>query len=158
MLFSSTDKRYSVKLSEESINEMRSLIQYKLNETGGIVLGQYSDNLSIANVRNVTGPPSDSKSGRTWFVRGINGLKKLLYRLWEDKIYYLGEWHFHPKSKPKPSFQDISQMKKIATDQQYQCPEPILIIIGGTSEDFELKVFVTTPNNGFFEIPLFETE
>jgi len=101
-------------------------------ETGGIILGRYSDDLKYAEILRVLGPTSDSASGGSWFIRGIRGLNRLLRTLWMlRKDYYLGEWHYHPNASPKPSLIDIAQMKVIARSESYNCPEPILIIIGG---------------------------
>lgn len=48
----------------------------------------------------------------------------------ERTEHYLGEWHLHPKSNPTPSATDIAQMKKIAQDKNFNCKEPILMILG----------------------------
>lgn len=101
-------------------------------ETGGILLGRYSNALDYALVTSITKAPSDSRSGRTWFVRGVRGLQSKIDNMWRRKQgYYLGEWHFHPFGEPSPSGTDSSQMREIARSPQYRCPEPILLIIGG---------------------------
>lgn len=45
------------------------------------------------------------------------------------KTYYLGTWHSHPGGSPAPSPQDIATMRANATSTN--CPEPVMIIIGG---------------------------
>ncbi len=45
--------------------------------------------------------------------------------------YYIGEWHFHPFMSPVPSGTDLRQIRAIARDRDYQCPVPILIVVGG---------------------------
>lgn len=102
-------------------------------ETGGILIGHYSEDLRTAIVTRATGPSTDARSGATWFVRGIRGLQELLDKLWgHGQEYYLGEWHSHPDAAPHPSGRDVSQMREIANSDKYRCPEPILIILGGT--------------------------
>jgi integrative and conjugative element protein (TIGR02256 family) len=125
--------RYTVSLSESTIKSMLSWCKKASGmETGGIILGRYSDDLKRAEISRVLGPASDSSSGRTWFIRGIRGLNRLLRMLWTlRKDYYLGEWHYHPNASPRPSLIDIAQLKVIARSESYNCPEPILIIIGG---------------------------
>jgi hypothetical protein len=60
------------------------------------------------------------------------GLEVWLARLWtRDASYYVGEWHFHPYSRPQPSDRDLAQMQVIAKSTRYQCPTPILLIVGG---------------------------
>ena len=50
---------------------------------------------------------------------------------WREGYHYLGEWHFHPRGSPTPSGNDRRAMAKIALDDVYRCPEPILVILGG---------------------------
>jgi integrative and conjugative element protein (TIGR02256 family) len=125
--------RYTVSLSESMIKVMLKWCK-KANgmETGGIILGRYSVDLKCAEISRVIGPASDSLSGKTWFIRGIRRMNGLLRRLWIlRKDYYLGEWHYHPNASPIPSSIDIAQLMVIAKSESYNCPEPILIIIGG---------------------------
>lgn len=127
--------------------EVEMLVECKKslpNETGGILIGAYTQGNSIAEISKITGPPPDSKYGRYTFFRGTHGLKKLLNDYWEKhQQYYLGEWHFHPFGAPVPSHQDIRQMQQIANSRRYNCPEPILLIIGGNPfENLKINVYV----------------
>lgn len=45
--------------------------------------------------------------------------------------FYVGEWHFHPNAAPTPSDTDHRSMRGIATSTRYNCPEPVLVIVGG---------------------------
>ena len=79
----------------------------------------------------MTGPPPDSHRTRALFRRGVDGLQRLLDRLWtRDRTYYLGEWHFHPAGTPSPSGIDEREMRAIAHDRNYSCPEPVLVVMG----------------------------
>ena len=128
----SEDKRYGVVLKATHIQKMLDECKKNLpNETGGILIGRYNEKHNLALISKIIPSPSDSTAGRTWFHRGVNGIKSRLKKLWKENYYYLGEWHFHPYSSPKPSSTDISQIKKISKDKKYYCPEPILIIVGG---------------------------
>jgi integrative and conjugative element protein (TIGR02256 family) len=110
-------------------------------ETGGILLGKYSIDSSVAHILDYSGPPSDSQQRGRSFLRGVNGLKALIDRQWKVGQYYLGEWHYHPHSSSTPSQQDIHQMQQIAADPKYKCPEPILLIVGGsTLHGWEINV------------------
>ena len=100
-------------------------------ETGGVLMGRYNGELNMATVTRVCGPPSDSHSGRNTFVRGIRGLQQLIEKLWRVNEYYLGEWHFHPGGTARPSIVDARQMRRISQSDEYNCPEPILIVVGG---------------------------
>jgi len=97
-------------------------------ETGGILIGYYTDDLITAVITEISYPPRDSKSGYAWFYRGIAGLKQLLIQRWKEPIpcYYLGEWHYHPTKDVEPSMNDIDQMIKISSDENYNCREPVV--------------------------------
>ena len=106
------------------------------SETGGVLGGHYSKLHDCALVACFSGPPIDSKAGRTWFERGVNGLGLWLKTLWAKQAdYYLGEWHFHPGGAPTMSPRDIQEMTSISHSRIYKCPEPVLLIIGGIVPD-----------------------
>jgi len=134
--FSSADERFRVELSQAALDVMmEEAVKSYPNETGGILIGRYTRSRTTALVERATPPTADSRAGRTNFYRGVRGLQKLLRRLWrrpiEERRYYLGEWHFHPGANPAPSPSDKDQMVRISQSEEYQCPEPILVIIGG---------------------------
>jgi integrative and conjugative element protein (TIGR02256 family) len=131
--FWSTDDLFGLRVTQIEVKKVRQLCERSLpNETGGILLGHYSVAHDCALVTTVTGAPTDSHSGRTWFIRGVRGLQRTIDRLWNGQHrYYLGEWHFHPMEAPKLSPRDIQQMQEISQSEQYHCPEPVLLIIGG---------------------------
>jgi integrative and conjugative element protein (TIGR02256 family) len=153
MYFISEDGEYRVEITEivraTIVAHIRKANRF---ETGGIMVGAYSGDQRTAIVSEITGPTKDSKSGHTWFNRGVKGLKELLVRHWEIKQYYLGEWHFHPRASPAPSHQDRKQMKAIATSNQYHCPEPIMLIIGGSWESYRIAIFVLTAAGKFYAL------
>lgn len=101
-------------------------------ETGGILIGYYTPDNSTAMVTGASSPPKDSKRGPTWFQRGVAGLSSVLRRLWYHprRSYYIGEWHYHPSVSVKPSRDDIVQMVKISESTDYQCKEPIMLVVG----------------------------
>jgi integrative and conjugative element protein (TIGR02256 family) len=135
----SDDRRYGAQIVDELISKMiRLCAQAAGQETGGILVGQYTAALDCAVIRAVSRAPSDSTRGRMWFDRGVR-----VEHLWaRDRQYYLGEWHFHPQGAPLPSLTDIRQMEQIAASVNYRCPEPILVIIGGDPpHSWGLRVF-----------------
>jgi len=152
------DLRFGVLLPRERLAEILHFCRQIGNrETGGILIGRYTDSLDLAIVHQVTGPPRDSTAGRTWFRRGMAGLQSLLLDRWRKaRDYYLGEWHLHPGSPPNPSSDDAAQMKKISSAPEYQCPEPILLIVGGDPQgEWTISVHVYPrgePPQGMTEI------
>lgn len=145
--FRSADGTFTVHLHGDAIAQMLQACRSARSvETGGILIGHYSRDRRTAEVAIATGPGRDSRAGGTWLVRGIKGLQSVLDHLWSRRAgYYLGEWHFHPGALPEPSGQDVSQMKSIAGSTRYNCPEPVLIILGGDPfEQYTLHVEVNT--------------
>jgi integrative and conjugative element protein (TIGR02256 family) len=133
LTFRDKDGHFTVSISSAQVAYLlKQCIDSGKFETGGILIGVYDEKLSTAIVARVIGAPTDSRRGRNWFHRGVSGLQNLILMLWSrEKHYYLGEWHYHPGGSPEASNVDIRQMKYISSSKGYQCPEPILLIIGG---------------------------
>jgi integrative and conjugative element protein (TIGR02256 family) len=134
--WSSADGNYTMSVPAEAWqNIVRETRKKRDTETGGILIGHYADG-HTAVVRQVTTAPGDSKSGFSWFLRGVAGLRTLLTRLWdqEDRQYYLGEWHYHPAARLVPSGEDIEQMQQISRSSRYSCLEPIMLLVGLESQ------------------------
>ena len=115
-------------------------------ETGGILIGYYTNNQSTAIVTEASSPPLDSLSGFTWFHRGEEGLKKILFQRWHNmnkRTYYIGEWHYHPVIQISPSNEDFKQMIKISGSRRYQCKDPIMMIFGKNNNgNRKIRAFV----------------
>ena len=133
MEFWSSDRRFGLQLPPEELEKILHECKGSADhETGGILVGYYTEAHDSARVTVVTTAPTDSKKGRTWLLRGTRGLTSVLKELWlKKREYYLGEWHFHPYASPTPSSTDIAQMHEIAISSSYACPEPTMLIIGG---------------------------
>ena len=111
-------------------------------ETGCILIGYYKRGNSLAVVTDLPETPEDSIAGPAHFDRGTKGLRRLLKRLWRKRRYYLGEWHYHPSASPAASGQDHRQMREFAADERFRCPEPILLIVGGSKPNWALAANV----------------
>ena len=122
------------------------------HETGGLLIGRYAEGHRVAVITEALSAPADSKGGPTWFVRGIRTVNaKLKWRWNSGRGYYLGEWHFHPGGAPVPSSPDCAQMRSISKSVGYSCPEPVLLIIGGTTPAFDVRSYVFPPGGEFIE-------
>ena len=129
-VFKTEDGRFSVVVKGDLIEYLCELCAEAAPlETGGILIGSYTEGGNTASVTRVEGPPSDSRRERSRFYRGTNGLQDLMEALWKSGEHYLGEWHSHPSGLPKPSRSDLKQMKAISEEHEAHCPEPILVVI-----------------------------
>lgn len=122
----------SVWLSPAAISSMmQSAVRAGRCETGGILIGRYGPEGWVADVMEATPKPKGSRSGWFWFERSDIGLATLLEERWQHGLHYLGEWHSHPGGSPTPSDSDLRAMDKVARDDAYRCPAPLLVIVGG---------------------------
>ncbi len=133
--YSSDNKEFTVEIDSSLLEDCFIECDKSSNyETGGILIGNYSDDMRTAVIRSLSKAPIDSKIGKMSFKRGIKGLIDVLNKKWDESgEYYLGEWHFHPNSSSQPSGTDLRQMKELSRHKKLKCPEPILLIIGGNS-------------------------
>lgn len=131
--WTSDDGRFALRLPDRALLTILEACRKSGHfETGGILVGRYSADSSVAVVTDASPPPADTSAGPAWLKRGVVGLEGWLRRLWKhDARHYLGEWHFHPFSSPQPSGRDLAQMREIAKSSKYQCQTPILLILGG---------------------------
>lgn len=132
---------YTVMLSGEAYEKM-IFFSHKANpcETGGILVGNYSSDQTTASITQITSPPKESKHHKFSFYRSSTGLMQFLNSMWNQGQYYLGEWHYHPNSPPIPSNTDLRQMSTLSKNNKLKCPEPILIIIGGSIKEWKVSV------------------
>ncbi len=69
--YQTDDGQYGMKISKDSINRVVHHCQNASpNETGGILVGYYSDDLRCAIVTDITGPPVDSVLKSCFFIEG----------------------------------------------------------------------------------------
>lgn len=120
-----------IEVSEAALASVaKHISSRRRRETGGILIGRYSDDLSTAKVMSASGPGPRATFAPSSFTRQAFSLQAKLDTEFEAGRYYLGEWHCHPGTNSVPSSQDIRQMKAISKSADYNCPEPILMVFG----------------------------
>jgi integrative and conjugative element protein (TIGR02256 family) len=143
--FISDDQKFGIRIEDKEIFQILRICRAARNiEVGGIIVGTYDSKHRYALVKTISDAPPDSLKDKDWFQRGIENLQDMLNYFWDKKqCFYLGEWHFHPNNSAQASSLDIKQMQKISTSKSFNCPEPILIILGGNpSKDWDLSAYV----------------
>ena len=139
----SSDGRFGVKVSSQIIMHVRKICSKScFLETGGLLIGHYTDDLKWAVITEATTPPSGSKRTPTSFVRNGDAALFHLDRAWKKKAYYLGEWHFHPNSSSNPSTTDKNTIRMLANSKNLHCLEPIMYIIGGNTDNWNEYIAV----------------
>jgi integrative and conjugative element protein (TIGR02256 family) len=132
---------------------MVSLAQeYVPREIGTSLIGSYTPDGFDAVVLGIAPVPSDSKGQRGAFQRGVRGLKCFFRALFEashGEKHYVGEWHSHPFGPCTPSPTDDANQNAISNSSKTNCPESILIILGGDLlRKPETSVFVYSRGRG----------
>jgi proteasome lid subunit RPN8/RPN11 len=157
LLFRSSDGRFGLRVPGEVLARMlEDCVSVAPAETGGILAGRYSEDCRMAEVTATSHGPADSEDARTCFLRGVKGLLAWLKGLWVRRAdYYLGEWHSHPGASPAPSKSDIETMFGIAKSEPWNCPEPILLVVGGCEcleWSFRAEVFTRQETSILLEV------
>jgi integrative and conjugative element protein (TIGR02256 family) len=130
MEYISGDRRRLVVLPASTLNALEVACRGKRNETGGMLVGHSRADGAFVITEVLPAPP-DSKATRTTFQRGRVGVDNQLARCWVRGDRYIGEWHLHPSAAPRPSSTDKRTLKAIADDANYDCPAPLLLVVGG---------------------------
>ncbi|MBS1520689.1 MAG: Mov34/MPN/PAD-1 family protein [Bacteroidetes bacterium] len=135
MVFSSSDGLICVNILPDAISEIKKeiLVHYP-NETGGVLIGKYDENLRLATIYLATESPKDSEYGATAFKRGVNDIVNnitLAQKKLSTELHYVGEWHSHPNNSPAASPTDLKQMQIFAKTNQLGISVPLLLIVGG---------------------------
>ena len=152
--FQSQDMRFGLKIPKDELHSIYKMCSDSSKETGGILIGYYSDDLSWANVTKATAPPAGSVHYAFSFIREGKPLARLLDRYWKKKQYYIGEWHFHPNASAEPSGTDRNTMCGLASTKSLHCPEPILLIIGGNCKNWHIHCSVFTDKKEILLLPV----
>lgn len=130
--FVAADGSVAVEIEDSASDTMLGAVRRAgLQETGGILIGRYAPFGDRVIVAEATLAPPDSTASPTAFTRGVVGLTHRLRLAWTRGVYYVGEWHSHPRGLAEPSMQDLAQIVAFARDPAYRCTHPVLVIVGG---------------------------
>jgi integrative and conjugative element protein (TIGR02256 family) len=99
-------------------------------EVGGWLLGYWTASENALVVTHATPPAS---RGWPWGVRITGeGHRDKFEAAWaasEGHVTFLGDWHTHPGGPATPSMRDMHAMTKLATDEDYGSPRPLIAIV-----------------------------
>lgn len=100
-------------------------------ESGGILLGRIFENRII--IETITTPDSRDEAGISFFVRNKGRAQDVVNKTWGnsrgEKIY-MGEWHTHSESCPKPSSTDKNIIRSMLRDSIMEIDFLLTVIVG----------------------------
>lgn len=113
-------------------------------ETGGVLAGRGGLVAGEAHVTQASGPGPKARRNMFSFSRDTAFCQQFLDRLAVEsggEVDYLGEWHKHHESEPRPSQRDVKTARDIAADPGYHVEVCLLLIIGRSNRRDSLRAF-----------------
>lgn len=104
------------------------------NETGGSLMGYYSNRRRDIVVTNLIDCGPKSKHRKTSFIPDYSFQEGKIGRVYEQlrRIHtYLGDWHTHPGGAAKLSGKDIQTLDNIAVHAAARAPFPVMVLLSG---------------------------
>jgi integrative and conjugative element protein (TIGR02256 family) len=130
MIFSGRSGELVIK--HEALSDLYSFEQKSgADESGGILLGQVYPNHVI--VERITTPSILDRFGQFFFIRSRIAAQKVINKIWkrsDGEIIYLGEWHTHQETNPRPSDVDLKMIRDAVNNTIMEIDFLFLIIIG----------------------------
>jgi integrative and conjugative element protein (TIGR02256 family) len=118
-------------------------------ETGGVIAGEGDIAVGPVLISKASGPgPRATRSGFS-FSRDTKHCQQQLdgwAKNSNGKVDYLGEWHKHHESLPRPSSTDVLTCRQIAGDPNYHVSQCLLLIMGKSNHRNSLRAFVILPS------------
>lgn len=113
-------------------------------ETGGVLLGYWSEDRSEVAITDVTGPGPRASHSKTEFIPDDEYQDRLI-----DEIYarsgrrhrYLGDWHTHPFGEESLSYKDRRTLQRIAGSEGKGVLDPLMAVLASNHEAWRLCVW-----------------
>ncbi len=123
------------KLGPEALGALTQARQRRAHdsERGGVLLGRHLRDEQHVIVDEVTLPKRFDLATRTTFRRAQAPHQRVIDERWEGSAgtcVYLGEWHTHPESTPRPSSIDVDDWRRRLRTDTYDASGLFFIIVG----------------------------
>ncbi len=101
------------------------------SEAGGQLFARYSDGEVL--VCKATGPKENDKRGRFFFLPNRKSERAEIIKSHEDGLHFIGDWHTHPESIPRPSGEDLSSISDCYRQSAHSLKYFVMVIVGTAS-------------------------
>ena len=137
-----TTDKLRIEISSEVIDFLDKHAQRTWNsrEAGGQLFATIKD-LNWTIIR-ATGPHTNDVRSRFGFLLRRHEAQVEINLFFKEGLHYVGDWHTHPETTPKPSQQDCRSMQNLVSKSQYELPGLLMLIVGnsGVANDWWLSV------------------
>lgn len=82
------------------------------------------------SVEQATGPRQSDFRRRFGFHPNRKAEQHEIVERFSAGLHYIGDWHTHPESSPKPSSTDLSSMKDMVRASRHELPGFLMMIVG----------------------------
>jgi integrative and conjugative element protein (TIGR02256 family) len=101
-------------------------------ETGGILLGYWSESATAPVITGNIGPGPRAKHEQSRFVPDHDYQESEVAKLYYESnctLQYLGDWHSHPGNAGYMSSTDFDTLRRIAVSRKARAPRPLMLIL-----------------------------
>lgn len=138
MNFVNKNNEVFLSIEEELLNKISNIAFDNFpNESGGLLIGNYSSDFRTLHIKDFITPKTEKKS-LFFYKRSVSNLSETFKKLYEeDGQYYIGEWHSHPNGNSMYSSTDLNAVIPIAESKSVNIENPILLILGIKKNELE---------------------
>jgi integrative and conjugative element protein (TIGR02256 family) len=118
-------------------------------ETGGVLMGYFSQGESELVITDVIGPGPNAKHTTTAFSPDLEFQHAEIARCYQqsNRLHtYVADWHTHPDGPPALSNKDKRVLMKIARCADARLPKPAMVLLAGGFDHWNLGSFQLIPS------------
>ena len=97
-------------------------------EAGGQLFARFEGN--TIRIERATGPRPSDRRRRMSFVPNRLAERREIKRLFKEGLHYVGDWHTHPESLPRPSQTDIDSFREMFRKSHHKLASFVIVISG----------------------------
>ena len=115
------------------------------NESGGALMGYWSEEEKTVVITNVVGPGPNAKHARYSFVPDYEFQEQQIAEIYSTSgrlRTYLGDWHSHPDGPASLSNTDKRTLKNIADFPKARAEKPLMILLSGVPAKWKRNAWI----------------
>ena len=97
-------------------------------EAGGQLFATF--NGKNIQIERATGPRKRDRRDLTFFIPNRLSERREIARHFKAGLHYVGDWHTHPESRPRPSSTDIDSFQDMFHKSRHKLASFVMVIVG----------------------------